>query len=394
MEAKKIASIVNSELLPNIEGIGELDEVSGKRVCKIESLGELVEIGKSLDVENLSAEVFLDWTKTFVPEVAKTHFDMVGYKLTSLPIIKTFEDFLGLRQKVKQKSSRTVSNTDIFSLQDGHEYNPNIYHGLDADVKIYGDITTFEVEYSIPLSMYRNAFSESGMKTLVAFIENCVDADVNEILEDLAYSTLRGAMVKHANNRVKLLKIYNDTFNGGTGATRLTVADALRNRAFLSWVNENVRNIQSAMTKRSKKYNDGTCITHTPKEMSNLIMLDMIANASKFNLEGVTYNDDKVSIGNFTTVGAWEFTGANILPTFEDVSIVKGTFSNTANAVTINSVIGCIVDDRAVAVAMRPDVTRAHFNAKGNFNNYFTTYSQGNLIDTRENFVVLTLEDE
>lgn len=392
MDVKQIAWIVNEQLLPNIEGIGELDAETGKRVCKVESLGELVDIGKQLNVENLDANTFLDWTKTFIPEVARTHFDTIKYKMSELPIVKSYEDFVGLMQSVKQKRSRDVGNTNIFNLVDGNEYNPNIYHGLDADVKVYGDITTFEIEYSVPISMYRGAFSESGMKTLVAYIESCVDNDVAEIMEDLAYSTLRMGIVSHKNNRVKLLKIYNDTFNAS--GTRLTVADALRNRAFLSWVNEQIRNIQSAMTKRSKKYNDGTCITHTPKELSNLILLDMFANASKFNLEGVTYNDDKVSIGNYTTVGAWEFTGENVLPIFDDISIVKANLTGHGeDDITINGVIGVIADDRAVSVALKPDVTRAHYNAKGNFNNYFTTYSKANRYDGRENFVVFTLED-
>lgn len=395
MDIKQIAWIVNEQLLPNIEGIGEIDEETGKRVCKVESLGELVDIGKTLDVENIDASTFMDWTKTFIPEIAKTHFDMVKYKLSSLPIVKSYEDFVGVRQRVKQKSSRDTSQTKIFNLVDGEEYNPNIYHGVELDNRVYGDVSTFEIEYSIPISMYRGAFSESGMLSLVAFIESCVDNDVEEILEDLAYSTLRTGICKQENNRVKLLKIYNDTFNGGVGATRLTLDEALRNRAFLSWVNETIRNVQTAMTKRSKKYNDGTCITHTPIDMSNLILLDMFANASKFNLEGITYHDDKVSIGNYATVGAWEFTGENVVPSFEDVSIVKGNFTGQGtDDIIIENVIGVIVDDRACAVAIRPTVTRSHFNAKGNFTNYFTTYTQGAMLDTRENFVVFTLEDE
>lgn len=394
MEIKQIAWIVNEQLLPNIEGIGELDEDTGKRVCKVESLGELVDIGKQLDVDNLDADTFLDWTKTFIPEIAKTHFDMVKYKLTSLPIVKSYEDFVGLRQRVKQKKSHDVSQTSIFNLQNGQEYNPNIYHGIEMDNKVYGDTTTFEIEYSIPISMYRGAFSESGMLSLVAFIESCVDNDVEEILEDLAYSTLRTGICKNADNRVKLLKIYNDKFNSGVGAERLTVTDALRDRKFLSWANETIVNIQSAMTKRSKKYNDGSCITHTPKELSNLIMLDLFKNASKFNLESITYNDDKVSIGNFSTVGAWEFTGENIVPQFEDISIVKGNFTGHGeDDIVVNSVIGVIVDDRACMVAIKPTVTRAHYNAKGNFTNHFTTYTSSNLLDLRENFVTLTLED-
>lgn len=393
MDVKQIAWIVNEQLLPNIEGIGEIDESTGKRVCKVESLGELVDIGKALDVENLDANTFLDWTKTFIPEIARTHFDMVKYKMSELPIIKSYEDFVGLTQSVKQKRSRDVSQSPIFNLVDGNEYNPNIYHGIDADTKVYGETTTFDYEYSVPITMYRGAFSESGMLELVAYIENCVDNDVAEILEDLAFSTLRVGICKHKDDRVKLLKIYNDTFNA-TG-TRLTVDDALRNRSFLSWVNETIKNVQSAMTKRSKKYNDGTCITHTPKELSNLILLDMFANASQFNLEGITYHDNKVSIGTFTTVGAWEFTGENIVPNFTDVSIVKGNFTGQGtDDIVINHVIGVIADDRTCAVAMKPTVTRAHFNAKGNFNNFFTSYNKSNRYDGRENFVVFTLEDE
>lgn len=385
MELKQISNIINTQLMPNIHGIGGVDD-DGNTIIIAEDLSNLVEVGIKIDAENLDASVFKDITKTFIPEIVKTHWDMVKYKLADIPIIKTYEDFVGYRQSVKQKSARLAQDSDIMNLHNGSTYNQDKYNGFDADVRLFGDIKQYEMEWSIPLSMYRNAFSVNGMKELFSYIENCVENDIADIENELAYSTVKMAIVKRAEKRIKLLSAYNLKFS-----KTLTLANALRDRDFLSWVNETIDNVRLAMGLRSTKYNDGSCLTFTPKDKNKLLLLGQFANASKYNLEGVTYNVDKVALDGFYSIPCWQFASDDENPSFTDISTVKAVGDNDEN-ITIPYVIGVAYDDRALAVAMKPQSDRVHYNARGDFENHWTTFSKCNMYDERENICVFTLE--
>ena len=101
-----------------------------------------------------------------------------------------------------------------------------------------------------------------------------------------------------------------------------------------------------------------------------------------------------MAIGNFETLGAWQTSGDDIIPNFDIVSMVSANFTGKGvDDINVHGVIGVIYDERGLAVSLRPDVSRAHFNAKGNFNNYFTTITQGQLADSRHSFISLVMVD-
>lgn len=380
MELKQIATILNNTLVPNALG-GESTTIIA------EDLSNIVDFGKEINADGISADTFKDYTRGFVPEVVKTWFDTRKYKMVDIPIFKDYADYCGLLQKIRPSGELDAVDSPIFGLQDNVEYKQDTYHAPNFDNRIFDKDTIYQLEYSIPLTMWRSAFTVEGMQTLVSFIITSVENEQEMKMESLVHSVLVGAILKASGKRVKLLTLYNEL-----NTTQITAHEALTNMSFLRWAYEIISNVRYAMAGKSNKYNDGTITTFTPARDNHLTMLSVFANAVRFNMLADTYHRDDVDLNDYSIIPYWQYSGSSLVPSLETIGNVIGKLDGEEVNTEVDNVVAVAYDDSAIGVTSKPDTIDTHYNAKGRFTNYFHNFIAKYFVDYRANIVVFTLE--
>ena len=380
MQFNQIAQALNETIVPNVLGEGQ---------TIAENLSNIMDLGKA--IANVRAEDLKDYTSEFVARVAKTYFDERIFKKVIGSLFIDFTEYGGVVQRVK---SGLMEVTDSLSrnLQNGTTYNQDVYKGMTFDNKVYTKDCGFELDWSIPHNMWIVTTPEDVLK-IIGYIENRAEQTINANLFALQLSVLRGLIVSHAASRIKLITAYN-TENQLSGADAVTINNYSQNADFLRYVAKTISLIKRGIQDISAKANDGTITTHTPAEDIRVTLLSKFAADVKFDMMSDVYHKELVEIGEYDEVNFWQNSGTSILPDLAVNGEVLSSLDETGEAdpVHVEYCVGIIRDRLAAGITTHQEIVTNHYNAKGNFTNYFQDVSGNLFIDTRENTVILTLE--
>lgn len=384
MELKQIASIINTEIVPNL--FGGLPKDSEQGLFQVaEDLSNIVDVGKRL--AQLDGQEALSYNKKLMIAVTKNYFDSKAYLKRTLGILRTADLYHGILQIIKAGFIEAV-DSHSFNLVKGQQYNRDlIYNGVDVDAKIYDKTTTFTIWYSIPINDFSQYFMDSyGVQSLIALIEQAVQNTIDSNTYELELRTIVSLIDSSAtNNTVHLVTLYN-TEKGSS----LTTESALHDYEFLQWCKGVKDELVSYMQVRNKKYNDGSIETFTRYEDINVLFLKKFDTAIVTHLYSNTYNRDDVEFGNYRTVDAWQNHGQALLPSFADVSNIL--IKNESGNVEHKNIVGVIYDYRAAAMSIIPINPRVSINGDGGFTNHYIDVMARYFTDTRNSAIVLALD--
>lgn len=389
---KQIAAILNEMELPQLKNVDpETGAVSYTLIA--DTLENIADFGKTM-TEMTSAD-FEDFTKKFVGKVTDLALDT-----------RTFDKSIGLSMPmcdfnaicVKGKGGLMPVTDDVRkNLQNGTTYNQDTFVGYDINQRVYTERHDFEIDYSIPRSMWHDAFLgvESALK-ICAYIENRVELTVNANVYAVEKATLRSIIKSAIDNRIKLVKEYNIA---NPSDDPLTTETAMSSYKFKLWVCETISNLADGLDSDiSKLYNDGSIETHTPREDIKIKLLSAFANSIEMGLMSGTFHNELLTFGSYEKVPFWQ-TRTSRIPSIGSTSSIK--FDNGLEpsdeeyeAFEYDNIVGVIFDKGAGAVGTYGNEVTHHYNAKGNFDNYFRVTDCLSMVDRRENIIVLTLEDE
>ncbi len=269
----------------------------------------------------------------------------------------------------------------------------------DVKQKIFSVITTFEIDVTIPDTLWRTGFrDEVEMAVLISAIFMAIDNRMTVAIENLLQLTraayiarkLLGAS-EHPCGAINLLAAYKKE---NPEDTDITVANCLNNRNFLRYFAVTIKLYSDYMRVMSVAFNNDGYKRHTPKAEQEIAVLSSVDSRLVGYLQSDTYHDDLVKLSGYHTVPYWQ--GSGLTFAFDDVSAINIKLTdaeNSGNAVVQKGVLAVMYDWQALGVTidMRRETTER--NNKAEYTNYYRKSTAGYFNDMSENGIVFYVDD-
>lgn len=390
MDVKQIATLVNSVN----------SEIIGAESVLEENLSNVVDVGKAV----FSATSYDAYVKALVDHIGKVIFVDRKYSGELAALYRDNWEYGAVMEKVYVTELPEAVENESWKLEDGASYDPNVFKQPKVGAKFYNKKTTFEVDLSIADIQVRSAFdSATQLNAFISMLMNSVDTAINIRLEGLSERVINTLIANTVYNdipdlapqkggikAVNLLKEYN-TAMGLTGASALTVADALYTPEFIRFASYTISRYVKRIEKPSKLFNCGGLVRHTPADMQHLILLSDFKSAADIWLQSTTFNDQFTALPKSESIAYWQGSGTDY--SFSSISKIDVDIvdpSNEASTVRVQwgGVLGVLFDHWAGGITNDKRRVTSNYNAKAEFTNMFYKQDANYFVDLNENCVV------
>ena len=381
MEVKQIYELANS--ISN-EVLGTTDIVK-------EDLSGVVDFG----TEIFNANAVDKYVKSLVNHIGKVIFVNRAYKGSAPSVLMSNWEFGSVLEKITAELPNARENKS-WELEDGTEYNQDVFYKPKVSAKFFNSSTTFEIPVSITERQVKQSFSSAEqLNGFYSMIYSAVDKSMTLKIDGLIMRTINNmtaatlsadadAFEKGYNTAstvrcVNLLKLYNDTYSAA-----LTVDSAITTPDFIKFASYYMGKYVDRLSSMSTLFNVGAKERFTPTDMLRTVLLTDFAKAAQTYLYSDTYNRGDVLLPNAETIPFWQASGTSYA--FDDVS--KISVKNGTVDVTLSGVLGVMFDKDALGVVNSDRRVTTSYNAAAEFYNNYFKFDCGYFNDTNENFVV------
>jgi len=380
MQVKQIHEIVNSVT----------SEILGKENVLNEDLSNLVDVGN----EVLGTENVDNYVKKLVDRIGKTEFANEKYQGNASKVLMNSWEFGSILQKVSANLPTAYEN-ETWKLENGKDYNPNIFYQPEVESKFFDSKVTFEIPVSFAEKQVKGSFANANeLNGFLSMITTAVQNSLTIKLDSLIMRTINnftGAVLnsKNKNTSVNLLEVYTTTTGNSLEADK-----ALMDSDFLKFANYTINNYTNRLTKISTLFNNGGKERFTNKEKQHLILLSDFAESSKVYLQADVKHNELTGLTNYETIPYWQGTGKNYA--FDDISKIDVKANNgnkTPVTVTQSGIVGVLFDRNALGVSNLNNRVTTNYNPKAEFYTNFYKSDSGYFNDFNENFVVFYIAD-
>lgn len=400
MTNTQIATLLNTKIIPNYFGQGES---GGTPITIAEDLRNVVEIGKALtdltvaDLENIKGDLVAGVLETYTDSRLFAEADEASYGLAM-----TESEFGGAIQRVKMKLM-SASDTNILALTDasnsGPDYTDGKFYGAQYDAKLWTNIDSFKVKFSISNNELKKSFTSAvGVARMIAMIEASVENTVRLELNGMARSVIRKMILSayQGGRVIPLITTYNTKFGlTSSDPGYVTIANWSQDEHFKIWVQTLVLELRKYMSDYNEKYNDGSVPTFTPAEDSRAILLTEFAAELDVALGSVYHKEMVEGLGSYRTINFWQNGTKDILPTIASGSlhdqVVETIADSGTTTATIDHVCAIFFDRFSAFCSIELDKMTSKYVPEEDFTTYFKFYNRRYAIDPRNTNVILTL---
>lgn len=367
------------------------NEVLGTTDIVKEDLSGVVDFG----TEIFNANAVDKYVKSLVNHIGKVIFVNRAYKGSAPSVLMSSWEFGSVLEKITAELPNARENKS-WELEDGTEYNQDVFYKPRVSAKFFNSSTTFEIPVSITERQVKQSFgSAEQLNGFYSMIYSAVDKSMTLKIDGLIMRTINSmtaatlsadaaAFEKGYNNAstvrcVNLLKLYNDTYG-----TALTVDSAITTPDFIKFASYYMGKYVDRLSSMSSLFNVGGKERFTPTDMLRTVLLTDFAKAAQTYLYSDTYNRGDVLLPNAETIPFWQASGKTY--SFEDVSTIS--VKNGTVDVTLSGVVGVMFDKDALGVVNSDRRVTTSYNAAAEFYNNYFKFDCGYFNDTNENFVV------
>jgi hypothetical protein len=362
-------------------------EVLGKTDLVAEDLSNIVDVGDqifgSTNVDN--------YVKKLVDRIAKVVFVNRPYSGNIPSVLMDSWDYGAVVEKVSAELPDAVEN-ESWELENGGEYNPNIFYKPAISAKFFNNKVTFEIDMSFTERQVKGSFSSaSEINSFLTMIQNAVEKSFTVKLDGLIMRTINNMIGETFNadtagiKAVNLLEGYN-----AVATTPTTAAKALTDKEFIRYASMQMALYIDRLSRISTLFNVGGKDRFTPADMLNVVMLSDFKAAANSYLQSDTFHNEYTKLPNADTVPYWQGSGTDYA--FSKVSAINVKTSSGAT-VAKSGILAVMFDHEALGVSNLDRRVTTHFNPKGEFYNNFFKMDCGAFNDLDENFVVFYVED-
>lgn len=354
---------------------------------------DIVTMGKALS----SFDLLDKWYGALTNRIAKTVVFAREYNADTRNILSDVVTWGAFIQKLYVVAPEEVDNP-TYKAENASHSPYDVTTTLTTSVKLFGGEGTWSYEFKMPTIQIEKAFTSAT--EMNAFVDGQFVAVLNRIesaksaLTDSACNTAICDCIKN-NKATDLLKVYNDTFNSGSGATRLTVDKALTDKDFLRWSSMMINRMVKAVQKPNVNYNIEGYATHTPKSALNIDVLSMYGEACKFFAESEVYHNELISLPNYHDVIAWQnASDVNDFDMVSGISVKHKTLNSTSPYnYDASGVIAIIRDDEFIKAHFDKSYEWSMPNPRERTSIHGYQYNKGFGIDEHANAWVFYLAD-
>lgn len=362
-------------------------EVLGKTDLVAEDLSNIVDVGEQI----FDSTAVDNYVKKLVDRIAKVVFVNRPYSGNIPSVLMDSWDYGAVVEKISAEMPAAVEN-DSWELENGEEYNPNIFYKPAISAKFFNNKVTFEIDMSFTERQVKGSFaSASEINSFLSMIQNAVEKSFTVKLDGLIMRTINNMIGEtfHADKNgikaVNLLTGYNATV-----ATPITAAQALTDKEFIRYASMQMALYIDRLSRISTLFNVGGKDRFTPADMLNVVMLSDFKAAANSYLQSDTFHNEYTKLPNADTVPYWQGSGTDYA--FNKVSAINVKTSSGAT-VAKSGILAVMFDHEALGVSNLDRRVTTHFNPKGEFYNNFFKMDCGAFNDLDENFVVFYVED-
>lgn len=379
--------------------------ILGKTDVLQEDLSNIVDVGKEIlgttDVDN--------YVKTLCDHIGKVVFDNRVYRGNVPSVLMDGWEYGSVLEKISADLPAATENKS-WELENGTSYDQQIFYKPTVSAKFFNDRVTFEIPMSFTEKQVKSAFSSAEqLNGFLTMIYNSIEKSMSVKLDSLIMRTINRfiaeTFVKDAtalatdgttNRCVNLLKLYNDRFNAAAGATKLTAADALTDKAFIKFASYIMGLYVDRLAKISTLFNIGGKAKFTPAENLHVVLLSEFNAAAKSYLESDVFHNELVKLPAAEVVPYWQGSGEDYAFNHTSFVNVKIGEDDDGDDITVEKygIIGVMFDSDALGVANLDRRVTTAYNARAEFYNNFYKMDAGYFNDYNENFVVFYVEDE
>ena len=282
-------------------------------------------------------------------------------------------------------------------LTDGEVYEQNKFIApKNVTAKFYNDRVTFQVPFSLAEDLLKQSFSNvEQMNAFVSMLYTKIENQFTLSLDALSMDTVNNfaAAVYAGTNKAQAVNLL-DSYKKIKPDTTTTAATALYDPEFIRHAAYMFKVMSHRMTNMTTIFNAGGRRRFTPVDLQKIIMLDVFADAADIYLQSDTFHDEFTRLPNADKVSFWQGTGKAF--NWDDVTAinvkVKGT-GGSAQEVALTGVLGVIFDHDALGINNYNRRATSHYNAPGEFLNYWYKMDAQYFNDYNEQFVLFYVAD-
>lgn len=383
-DVKQIYAILN-DAVAQAFGSGTYDAIDSNNLV---SVGEQITADGNTDVLGLA----------LLDRVGKVIIEDRRYKSKWRFLAKNEMEWGAIVEKIHTRLMEAQANSS-YTWAGGKAPDPYAINLPDTDVKLFKNITTFEIPVTIPDDQLRTAFTgASQMESFITSIFTAVENSVEFYFETEAKLVFNTAIALCAEKQseesvrgvhlVNLLSDYKAIYTSST----LTSATALYDEDFLKYAVSRINDICDNMATFNTIYNIDGYERFTAKENMIAVALNIFANACQTHMQSNIYHDTLVQLPKYESIPYFQTQGAG---TFADRSKLKeftpGQDPEEDTAIEVTNVVFALMDDRAIGAMLNDERVKSQRNERGEYTNYWYKGTRGNFIDVSEQMVVFTL---
>lgn len=358
-------------------------EVLGESALVNEDLTNIVDIGDQIANLNL-----LDnYVRSLVDHIGKMIFVNRAYSGTAPSLLMDSWEYGSILEKVTYDGLPEATENESWELEDGQEYNPNIFTQPQVSAKFFDKRVTFEVPMSFAERQVKSAFSSAAqLNAFFSMIYNAIDKSMTVKTDGLIERTLNNFIGETLYTgagtvrSINLLAGYNTQYG-----TSLTADKARLTPEFIRYAAYMIRLFSDRLVKISNLFNAGGKDRFTPKDMQKIILLSEFKTAADIYLYSDTFHNELTKLPESDEVPYWQGTG--VAYDFNSTSAIN-VKTSAGNTVAQAGILGVILDRDACGVSNLSKRVTTDWNAKGEFWNNWYKFDAGYFNDFNENGIV------
>ena len=360
--------------------------VLGETAVVNEDLSNVVDIGDQIDNLNL-----LDnYVRELVDHIGRMVFVNRTYSGTAPSLLMDSWEYGSILEKVTYDGLPEATENESWELEDGEEYNPNIFTQPKVSAKFFDKRVTFEVPMSFAERQVKSAFSNaSQLNAFFSMIYNAIDKSMTVKTDGLIERTMNNFIAEtlyggsNTPRSIDLLAGYNSQYGES-----LTADEAILTPEFIRYAAYEIKLYSDRLVKISNLFNAGGKDRFTPKDMQKIVMLSEFKTAADVYLQSDTFHNEFTKLPQADEVPYWQGSGKKY-----DFNSTSAINVKTADGHTVSQAgILCAIFDRdACGVSNLNKRVTTDWNAKGEFWNNWYKFDAGYFNDFNENGIVFHL---
>lgn len=387
MKVKQIYEILNTVI----------GETLGKTDLVAEDLTNVVEVGTELF--NSGDGMVDNYVKKLINHIGKVIFVNRTYSGRAPSMLMEDWEYGSVMQKIDADLPDSVENP-AWNLVDGQHYEQDTFHApKGVTAKFFNGLTTFQVDFSISHETIKESFDNvTQLNGFFSMLETKINTRLTIDTDNLIMRTLNNFIgltlnseyadgnysAKSGIRAINLLALYKEENPTST----LTVAEALHDLSFIKFASYYISLTSDRLETAGVLYNIGNRVRFTPKDLQRITLLSEFAKRANVYLQSDTFHNEFTKLPNAETVAYWQGSGTDYK--FANTSKINIKANNGVDGVEVEAsgILGIIRDRDACAVNKYKRKVTSHYNANGDFVNYFYKQEARYYNDTNENFVV------